>query len=198
MNGLTEGQVLIKDIKPGLKNLNLLFIVLEIGMVTKTKDGHEVRSCKVADKTGSVTISVWDEIGALIQPGDIIRLIRGYASIWKGCLTLYTGRGGGLQKIGEFCMVYSEVPNFSEFNPEYVTNSRQAKTVCFSAPPILPQTELFNKLSVMRAKVNREIILHPKAMELVHKLFLHLVDQIHQIVPSPHMVAAAAEPMDED
>lgn len=24
-----------------------------------------------------------------------------YASIWKGCLTLYTGRGGDLQKIGE-------------------------------------------------------------------------------------------------
>ncbi|XP_078536532.1 SOSS complex subunit B2 isoform X1 [Lissotriton helveticus] len=129
MNGITEGQVLIKDIKPGLKNLNVLFIVLEIGMVTKTKDGHEVRSCKVADKTGSITISVWDEIGTLIQPGDIIRLIRGYASMWKGCLTLYTGRGGGLQKIGEFCMVYSEVPNFSEFNPDYVTNSRQGKTL---------------------------------------------------------------------
>ncbi|XP_069471787.1 SOSS complex subunit B2 isoform X2 [Ambystoma mexicanum] len=96
-------------------------------MVTKTKDGHEVRSCKVADKTGSITISVWDEIGTLIQPGDIIRLVRGYASLWKGCLTLYTGRGGGLQKIGEFCMVYSEVPNFSEFNPEYVTGPRQAK-----------------------------------------------------------------------
>uniref|UniRef100_A0A8C0P188 SOSS complex subunit B2 n=2 Tax=Canis lupus familiaris TaxID=9615 RepID=A0A8C0P188_CANLF len=89
------------------------------GRVTKTKDGHEVRSCKVADKTGSITISVWDEIGGLIQPGDIIRLTRGYASMWKGCLTLYTGRGGELQKIGEFCMVYSEVPNFSEPNPDY-------------------------------------------------------------------------------
>ena len=44
--------------------------------MTKTKDGHEVRSCKVADKTGSITISVWDEIGGLIQPGDIIRLDR--------------------------------------------------------------------------------------------------------------------------
>lgn len=87
--------------------------------MTKTKDGHEVRSCKVADKTGSITISVWDEIGGLIQPGDIIRLTRGYASMWKGCLTLYTGRGGELQKIGEFCMVYSEVPNFSEPNPDY-------------------------------------------------------------------------------
>lgn len=102
-----------------MKNLNVVFIVLEIGRVTKTKDGHEVRSCKVADKTGSITISVWDEIGGLIQPGDIIRLTRGYASMWKGCLTLYTGRGGELQKIGEFCMVYSEVPNFSEPNPDY-------------------------------------------------------------------------------
>ncbi|XP_054828881.1 SOSS complex subunit B2 isoform X2 [Eublepharis macularius] len=108
----------IKDIKPGLKNLNVVFIVLEIGRVTKTKDGHEVRSCKVADKTGSVTISVWDELGSLIQPGDIIRLTKGYASLWKGCLTLYTGRGGDLQKIGEFCMVYSEVPNFSEPNSD--------------------------------------------------------------------------------
>ncbi|XP_023568133.1 SOSS complex subunit B2 isoform X2 [Octodon degus] len=119
MNGLGALPVFIKDIKAGQKNLNVVFIVLEIGRVTKTKDGHEVRSCKVADKTGSITISVWDEIGGLIQPGDIIRLTRGYASMWKGCLTLYTGRGGELQKIGEFCMVYSEVPNFSEPNPDY-------------------------------------------------------------------------------
>ncbi|XP_051865359.1 SOSS complex subunit B1 isoform X2 [Pristis pectinata] len=110
----------VKDIKAGLKNLNLLFIVLEIGRVTKTKDGHEVRTCKVADKTGSINISVWDDVGSLIQAGDIIRLTRGYASIWKGCLTLYTGRGGDLQKVGEFCMQYSEVPNFSDPNPEYI------------------------------------------------------------------------------
>ncbi|KAG7467485.1 hypothetical protein MATL_G00154410 [Megalops atlanticus] len=118
-----EAVFLIKDVKPGLKNLNIIFIVLEIGRVTKTKDGHEVRSCKVADKSGSITISVWDELGSLIQPGDIIRLTRGYASIWKGCLTLYTGRGGDLQKIGEFCMVYSEVPNFSEPNPELLAQA---------------------------------------------------------------------------
>ncbi|XP_059384677.1 SOSS complex subunit B1-A [Carassius carassius] len=110
----------VKDIKPGLKNLNVIFIVLETGRVTKTKDGHEVRTCKVADKTGSISISVWDEVGGLIQAGDIIRLTKGYASVFKGCLTLYTGRGGELQKIGEFCMVYSEVPNFSEPNPEYL------------------------------------------------------------------------------
>lgn len=120
-----ETLFLIKDVKPGSKNLNIVFIVLEIGRVTKTKDGHEVRSCKVADKSGSIAISVWDELGSLIQPGDIIKLTRGYASLWKGCLTLYTGRGGDLQKIGEFCMVYSEVPNFSEPNPELLAQTNQ-------------------------------------------------------------------------
>ncbi|KPP68885.1 SOSS complex subunit B1-B-like [Scleropages formosus] len=130
----------VKDIKPGLKNLNVIFIVLETGRVTKTKDGHEVRTCKVADKTGSISISVWDEVGGLIQTGDIIRLTKGYASVFKGCLTLYTGRGGELQKIGEFCMVYSEVPNFSEPNPEYLAlmnktaHNDQSNAVGNSAP----------------------------------------------------------------
>ncbi|XP_068429331.1 SOSS complex subunit B2 isoform X2 [Clinocottus analis] len=119
-----DGLFLLKDVKAGSKNLNIVFIVLEIGRVTKTKDGHEVRSCKVADKSGSIAISVWDELGSLIQAGDIIKLTRGYASIWKGSLTLYTGRGGDLQKIGEFCMVYSEVPNFSEQNPDLLTNQQ--------------------------------------------------------------------------
>ncbi|XP_029461945.1 SOSS complex subunit B2 [Rhinatrema bivittatum] len=135
MSLANESYVFIKDIKAGQKNLNIIFIVLEIGRVTKTKDGHEVRSCKVADKTGSITISVWDEIGGLIQPGDIIRLTRGYASMWKGCLTLYTGRGGELQKIGEFCMVYSEVPNFSEPNPDYTSQSKSHGEQRSNSPP---------------------------------------------------------------
>ncbi|XP_014007951.1 SOSS complex subunit B2 [Salmo salar] len=124
-----DAQFLIKDIKLGLKNLNVIFIVLEMGRVTKTKDGHEVRSCKVADKSGCITLSVWDEVGGLIQPGDILRLTRGYASLWKGCLTLYTGRGGDLQKIGDFCMVFSEVPNFSEPNPEVLAQANRPSKI---------------------------------------------------------------------
>nr|XP_046192954.1 SOSS complex subunit B2-like [Oncorhynchus gorbuscha] len=124
-----DAQFLIKDVRLGLKNLNLIFIVLEMGRVTKTKDGHEVRSCKVADKSGCITLSVWDDVGGLIQPGDILRLSRGYASLWKGCLTLYTGRGGDLQKIGDFCMVFSEVPNFSEPNPEVLAQANRPSKV---------------------------------------------------------------------
>lgn len=32
----------------------------------------------MADKSGSIAISVWDELGSLIQAGDIIKLTRGY------------------------------------------------------------------------------------------------------------------------
>ncbi|KAF8792770.1 SOSS complex subunit B1-like [Argiope bruennichi] len=130
----------IRDIKPGMKSLNVLFIVLEIGRPNMTKDGHEVRTCKVADRTASINLSVWDEPGLFLQQGDICRLSKGYASVWKGCLTLYTGKGGEIQKIGEFCFTFTEVPNMSE-NPE---QANQQKTDARSSPtlqqpvPLLP------------------------------------------------------------
>ena len=37
------------------------------GRASVTKENHEVRSCKVADKTGCINISLWDEPGKLLQ-----------------------------------------------------------------------------------------------------------------------------------
>uniref|UniRef100_A0A671K6B3 SOSS complex subunit B2 n=1 Tax=Sinocyclocheilus anshuiensis TaxID=1608454 RepID=A0A671K6B3_9TELE len=66
-----------------------------------------------------------------------------YASLFKGCLTLYIGRTGDLQKIGEFCMNFSEVPNFSEPNPEVLAkinqiNNTQVKTEAHGSTPSIP------------------------------------------------------------
>ena len=52
------------------------------GKANRTKDGHNVRSVKVADKTGSINISVWDDTGDLLQPGDICRLFKGHVLIF--------------------------------------------------------------------------------------------------------------------
>lgn len=104
----------IRDLKASMKNLTMMFIVLEMGRPNVTKKGNEVRTCKIADKTGSINISLWDEIGKVLQPGDICKLVKGYTSLWKGCLTLYTGEKGEVTKVGEFCMVFSETPNMSE------------------------------------------------------------------------------------
>lgn len=48
------------------------------GKPNKTKDGNDIRTVKVADKSGSINMSVWNEYGAVIQPGDIIRFTKGY------------------------------------------------------------------------------------------------------------------------
>lgn len=120
-----QGPTVIKDLRPGLKNLNVIFIVLDIGKANKTKDGHDVRTVKVADKSGSVNVSIWDEAGDVLQTGDICRLSKGYSAVWKGSLTLYTGKGGDIHKIGEFCLTFSEEPNMSEPNPDLLKQPDQ-------------------------------------------------------------------------
>ncbi|UYV80685.1 K02A2.6-like [Cordylochernes scorpioides] len=90
------------------------------GRPSLTKENHEVRTCKVADRSGSINLSVWDDPGNHLQPGDICKLSKGYASLWKGCLTLYTAKGGEIQKVGEFCMTFMESPNMSDPNPEVI------------------------------------------------------------------------------
>lgn len=113
---MDSNYVQIKDMRPGLKNISVVFIVLEVGHPTVTKENREVRTFKVADQTACINASVWDEAGQILVPGDIVRLTKGYLSIWRNCLTLYTSKGGDLQKMGEFCMVFNEQLNMSEPN----------------------------------------------------------------------------------
>lgn len=42
--------VAIKDLRDGMKNINVMFIVLEMTGATKTKEQREVFSFKVADQ----------------------------------------------------------------------------------------------------------------------------------------------------
>lgn len=109
--------VQLKDIRAGQKNINVVFIVLEVSHPTITKENREVRTFKVADSTACMNVSIWDEPGQLLMPGDIVRLTKGYASVWRQCLTLYSGKNGDIQKIGEFCMVINEQVNMSDPNP---------------------------------------------------------------------------------
>lgn len=106
---------LIKDLKVGLRNVNVIFIVLEVGQKTVlAKDGTEIRNCKIADRSASIALSIWGPLGNYIQPGDICRLYRGFVASWKGTPTLYVGKGGELTKSGEFCLIFNESINMSD------------------------------------------------------------------------------------
>lgn len=90
--------------------------MLEVGPATVTKENREVRTFKVGDHTATINVSVWDEPGKLLVPGDIVRLTKGYASVWRSCLTLYSGKNGDIHRIGDFCMNFNEQLNMSEPN----------------------------------------------------------------------------------
>ena len=67
----------IKHLKPSMRNLVLTVIVLEQDPnPTVTKDGHVVRNLLVADRSGKIRLSVWNEPGEYLVPGDIIRVTR--------------------------------------------------------------------------------------------------------------------------
>ena len=100
----------IRALKPGIKDLTMMFIVVEVKNSIKTKDGREVRTVRVADRSGSVNMSLWDDLGKLIQSGDIIRMTKGYCNVWKNCLTLNCSKISEFIKVGEFCFIFSEQP----------------------------------------------------------------------------------------
>lgn len=50
-NNLFSDCMAIKDIRPNLKNINVVFIILEVGAPTVTKENRTVRTFKVADPT---------------------------------------------------------------------------------------------------------------------------------------------------
>jgi hypothetical protein len=108
----------IKDLEPNQKNINLQVIVLDVAKPTQTKDGHEVRSVRIADKTGSINLSVWNEYGAVLKEGDILRLNGCFTQIWKVSLQVKVSTKGQIVKIGEFMMVFSEFPDMSVLPPE--------------------------------------------------------------------------------
>lgn len=110
--------LLIKDLEPNQKNINLHAIVLDVAKPTQTKDGHEVRSVRIADKTGSINLSVWNDYGAVLREGDILRLNGCFTHIWKNSMQVKVGNKGQIIKQGDFMMVYSENPDMSILSPE--------------------------------------------------------------------------------
>lgn len=90
-----------------------------LGPIRRTTQGNEVRSIRIADPTGSINMSVWNDLGEFVSPGDIYRLRNGSTTVFKGQLAIAVGKSGEMLKTGEFLLAYSEVPDMSAYNAEF-------------------------------------------------------------------------------
>ncbi len=102
----------VKDMTENSKNVNATLKVLEIGEVkdiTSRFGDKRVCEVKVADATGSIILSLWDDQIGKIAAGDTISIMNGYISVVRNSMRLNIGKYGK--------MLLSEEP-ISEVNTE--------------------------------------------------------------------------------
>ena len=112
----------------------LIGVCTPTDQVTSTRGGNAVHEFTVADETGAITLSLWNEKGDALSLGDIVLLSGGYVTsqlgalppapshhqrargrsskIFHDVLVLHVGYGS-IEIVGNFCMVFAETPNLS-------------------------------------------------------------------------------------
>ncbi|VVB85896.1 Single-stranded DNA binding protein Ssb [uncultured archaeon] len=111
----------VKDLTENSKNVNATLKVIEIGEVKdiQSKFGDKrVCEVKVADATGSVLLSLWDDQIGKIAVGDTISIQNGYISVVRNSMRLNIGKYGK--------MLLSEEP-LSEVNTENNVSDRHVE-----------------------------------------------------------------------
>ncbi|CAI2382760.1 unnamed protein product [Moneuplotes crassus] len=98
----------LKDIKHGDKKLEVKFIILEKTASIPLKNSDLLTQFLVADETASIRCNFFGEIGADLQPGDIIYMNEAYATTYKNMLILYQGKKGKVHRIGDFFFNFDE------------------------------------------------------------------------------------------
>ncbi len=87
----------VKDLTENSKNINTTLKVVEIGepKSVQSKFG-EKRVCevKVADATGCILLSLWDDQIGKIAAGDTISVENGYVSVVRNSMRLNIGKYG--------------------------------------------------------------------------------------------------------
>jgi len=92
----------VADLRPSMKSLNITFKIVEKGderEVSSRRDGetHRVLDAVAGDSTGTVVLSLWDDMIDTVEEDKSYRLENGYTSLFQGHLRLNIGRYGELK-----------------------------------------------------------------------------------------------------
>ncbi len=113
-----EERVKVGDLKPGLRRVNLIAKIVNVGeprTVTFRKDlsEHRVADALVGDETGSVLLTLWDDSIDKFSAGNVIEVKNGYTSLFRGSLRLNIGFYGSAESVEEEIGEVNEGNNLS-------------------------------------------------------------------------------------
>ena len=75
---------------------------------TRKGEEHTVVDACVGDRTGLVLLSLWDEMAAEVDVGDVIDIKNGYSSRFRGGMRLNIGKYGSMEKVEDLGFPSSE------------------------------------------------------------------------------------------
>lgn len=92
----------IKDLTPQSKRVDVLAKCLEVSepkdIPGKFGNSRKVAEASVADETGAIILSLWDnQIGSIVKD-DVMEIKNGYVSLVRGHMRLNVGKYGQLTK----------------------------------------------------------------------------------------------------
>lgn len=91
----------IKDLQNGMKRVSVEAKVVEKGDVREVKsrfkdETYRIADAVVADETGSIKLTLWNEQIEQVNVGDNIKIENGYITSFKGEIQLNAGKFGKL------------------------------------------------------------------------------------------------------
>ncbi len=102
MIDLSEEFVKIETLQPYAKSVNVKAKVINIGEVRVVSMGERrVADVLVADETGCILMTLWDDDIKNYAEGDIVKITNGYVSVFRGSMRLSAGKYGTAEKIEE-------------------------------------------------------------------------------------------------
>ena len=109
----------VGNLNPGSRSLNLTVKVISknpIREVVSRRDGtsHRVTEALVADETGSILLTLWDDTIESITDGDVVVVNNGYIRLFRGSMRLNIGRFGSLEASEEDIENVNTENNMSE------------------------------------------------------------------------------------
>jgi replication factor A1 len=93
----------IKDLRTGMKKVNLKAKVLEISepvfVVTRFGNHAKVANALINDETGTIRLCLWNEQVNLVSVGDIVQIENASVSTFRGGRQLRIGKKGKLSEV---------------------------------------------------------------------------------------------------
>lgn len=83
----------LSSLRPYDKNVDCRFIIVSQVEIKSTKEGGTVYELLVADESGSMLATFWDDQGLAMKPGDVILMRAGLVTLFKGHLRLACKQG---------------------------------------------------------------------------------------------------------